>query len=202
MRPTELSSGGSPGLLAPLLLIAIAAVSGWIWRRMPDERARDTGYRGLPNRCTGALTVAVAGIALAVAVASLAGSGGAARAVELALFGIFIAGMVLIPVTWIAWRPRWLLPPSLRRSLAAGAGHGSRASSITHHVTVMYVDPPAGHADAGKYQPYYVALCSCDHLGPDPRDTADQAFADARAHSADVDPVVQRPLDHPRVPGG
>ena len=197
MRPNELSSGGSPGLLAPLLLVAIAAGSGWVWRRMPEQRARDTGYRGLPNRCMGAVTVAVAGIALAVAVATLAGSGGAARAVQLVLFGIFILGLVLIAVTWIAWRPRWLLPPSLRRSLAAGAGHGA-----THHVTVMHVGPPPGHADAGTYKPYYVALCSCDHLGPEPRDTAEQAFADGRAHSADVDPVIERPLDQAQLPGG
>ena len=201
MRPNELSSGGSPGLFAPLLLIAITAGSGWMWRRMPEQQARDTGYRGLPNRCVGALTVAVAGIALAVAVASLAGSGGAARAVELVLFGVFIAGLVLIAATWIAWRPRWLLPPSLGRSMAAGAEQGSPGGA-THHVTVMHVDPPQGHADAGTYQPYYVALCSCDHLGPDPRDTAEQAFADARAHSADVDPVIGRPLGQPQLPGG
>jgi hypothetical protein len=77
-----------------------------------------------------------------------------------------------------------------------------RPSELSHHVTVMRVDPPPGNADAGKYQPDYVALCGCDRLGPNPRDTADQAFADARAHSADVDPVVQRPLDRPHVPGG
>ena len=158
---------------------------------MPEQQARDTGYRGLPNRCVGALTVAVAGIALAVAVAFLAGSGGAAWPVEL----------VLIAATWIAWRPRWLLPPSLGRSMAAGAEQGSPGGA-PHHVTVMHVDPPQGHADAGTYQPDYVALCSCEHLGPDPRDTAEQAFADARAHSADVDPVIGRPLGQPQLPGG
>ena len=104
------------------------------------------------------------------------------------------------PSLWRAWRPRWLLPPSLRRSLA-DAEHGSPGGA-THHVTVMHVDPPPGHADAGTYQPYYVALCSCDHLGPDPGDTVEQAFADARAHSADVDPVVARPLEQPKLPGG
>jgi hypothetical protein len=41
-----------------------------------------------------------------------------------------------------------------------------------------------------------------DHLGPDRRDTAEQAFADARAHSADVDPVIGRPLEQPQLPGG
>lgn len=202
MRPNQLSTGGSPGLFVPLVLLAVAAVSGWIWRRMPEQQARGTGYRGLPNRCMGAVTLAVASIALAMTVASLDGSGGAARAVELALFGVCIAGLVLIPVTWIAWRPRWLLPPSLRRSLAAGARPGSAGGGTTHHVTVMHVDPPPGHADAGTYQPYYVALCSCDHLGPDPRDTAEQAFADARAHSADVDLVIGHPLEQPQLPGG
>jgi hypothetical protein len=66
----------------------------------------------------------------------------------------------------------------------------------------MHVDPPPGHADAGTYKAYYVALCSCDHLGPEPRDTAEQAFADARSHSADVDPVIERPLDQAQLPGG
>ena len=160
---------------------------------MPEQQARDAGYRGLPNRCVGALTVAVAGIALAVAVASLAGSGGAARAVELVLFGVFIAGLVLIAATWIASRPRWLLPPSLRRSMAAGAEHGSPAVPRTTSPSCTWI-LRRGTPTPAPTSPYY--------LGPDPRDTAEQVFADARAHSADVDPVIGRPLGQPQLPGG
>ena len=188
-------------------LIALALGAGMlvVWWRMSEERARQVANQWFPNRCLGAGAIMVLAVAVTMmtdaVVAGLVGLGG------------LTIGLLGVLSTWFIWRPRWLLPPKLRVALQAatppsaaspvqerqglsglwqrvrGSGRGP-ADPTGHRVTVMLVDPPDG-----GYEPYYVALCDRNDLGPDPRSTAEQAFADARRHSSNVAPDVVRPLD-------
>jgi hypothetical protein len=188
-----------------LIALALGAVMLVLWWRMSEERARQVANRWFPNRCLGAGAIMVLAVAVTMmtdaAVAGFIGVGG------------LTIGLLGVLSTWIIWRPRWLLPPKLRVALQTSAppsgaspvherqglsglwkrvrGSGRGAADPTEHrVTVMFVDPPDG-----GYEPYYVALCDRDDLGPDPRSTAEQAFTDARRHSSNVESDVVRPLD-------
>jgi hypothetical protein len=200
-------------------LIALAVGAGMlvVWWRMSEARARQVASRWFPNRSlgAGAIMVLAVGVIMMIDAAHADGwvSGGVPEAVA-ALIGLggLTIGLLGVLSTGIFWRPRWLLPPKLRVALQAPAPpsaaspvherqglrgiwerlRGSRrgpAGRTGHRVTVMFVDPPDG-----GYEPYYVALCDQDDLGPDPRSTAEQAFADARRHSSNVDPDVVLPL--------
>lgn len=193
-------------MIDSLIALALGAGILVVWWRMSETRARQVASQWFPNRCLGAGAIMVLAVGVTMmtdaAVAGLIGLGG------------LTIGLLGVLSTWFIWRPRWLLPPKLRVALQASAppsgaspvqerpglrglwrrlreSRREPADPTEHRVTVMFVDPPDG-----SYEPYYVALCDREDLGPDPRSTAEQAFADARHHSSNVDPDVVRPLDH------
>jgi hypothetical protein len=112
--------------MAVVLAIATASVFRRAWR-MPCERAaatrRAAGTR-LPPRCHAAVGVTLAGstglvVALWLAEFGSAVVGGVAAAVAAVVAG---AGGLAILTTWLWWRPRRLLPPSLRDARADAPG--------------------------------------------------------------------------------
>jgi hypothetical protein len=88
-------------------------------------------------------------------------------------------------------RPRGLLSRLARRR---------KREPVAHVARVYHVDPPVSDPNHGTYRPYWVAICDADDLQPEARDSVDEAFADARAHSQLVDPAVYRPLDAGYLP--
>jgi hypothetical protein len=66
-----------------------------------------------------------------------------------------------------------------------------RSPPQPHRVAVYDTRPAAD--DPKPFEPYFVAICECDWLG-EVRDDALNAFADARAHSDDVDSDMKRPV--------
>src|SRR4051812_42109526 len=66
-----------------------------------------------------------------------------------------------------------------------------RSSPQPHRVAVYDTRPAAD--DPKPFEPYFVAICECDWLG-ETRDSAVNAFADARAHSDEVDSDMKRPV--------
>jgi hypothetical protein len=101
---------------------ALAVGTGVVFRRtarLPVDRARAgrrAGVGRVPPRCRVAATVAMAGLTGLFAAMWLAefGSKPAAAAVAAVSAIVIAAGLVAIATTWIWWRPRRLLPASLR----------------------------------------------------------------------------------------
>jgi hypothetical protein len=61
-----------------------------------------------------------------------------------------------------------------------------------HAVEVHDVRPDPADPK-GCFEPYFVALCECGWAG-EPRDTSEEAFADARSHTPNVDRTIRRPV--------
>src|SRR5262249_31262558 len=93
---------------------------------------------------------------------------GAGAVLDLALFCAAISALVL-----------------LKRD-ARLPGTGGHAVEV-HHVL------PDPHYPEDDFEPYFVALCECGWVG-EPRDTREEAFADAREHDPRVEPQVGRPV--------
>ena len=60
-----------------------------------------------------------------------------------------------------------------------------------HRVAVYDTRPLPG--DAEQFDPHFIAMCDCDWVGL-ARDSAEEAFADAREHDANVSEALVRPL--------
>ncbi|HVH52240.1 MAG TPA: hypothetical protein VM690_08855 [Gaiellaceae bacterium] len=60
-----------------------------------------------------------------------------------------------------------------------------------HHAAVYDTQPIPG--DATQFDPYFIAMCECDWLGP-ARQSSEEAFQDAYAHTDNVDKDLKRPV--------
>lgn len=95
----------------------------------------------------------------------------------LLLLGVLFLFSRAVGLTW---------PPTRRPSPAAG-GHSSHTAEVWHVID---------NQKRPTFDPYFIAHCSCDwtgtaHSGPG---AEQQALNDARSHTPDVAPGVQRPL--------
>ena len=102
----------------------------------------------------------------------------AGTAVTVTLGVLFAGGSA---VGWLG-RPRFLVPPSLR----------TRAGRDAHHEAVVHdVRPPP--EEPGEYEPYFIAICSCDWVA-EARASEAEARRDAAGHTSNVREAVKRPL--------
>ena len=60
-----------------------------------------------------------------------------------------------------------------------------------HHAAVYDTRPIPG--DKNQFEPYFIAMCECNWIG-DVRQSGDEAFRDAYAHTENVDEEMKRPL--------
>ena len=60
-----------------------------------------------------------------------------------------------------------------------------------HHAAVYDTRPIPG--DKNQFEPYFVAMCECDWVG-DVRESSEEAFRDAYAHTDNVEEEPKRPL--------
>jgi hypothetical protein len=60
-----------------------------------------------------------------------------------------------------------------------------------HHAAVYDTRPIPG--DKNQFEPYFIAMCECDWIG-DVRQSSEEAFRDAYAHTEKVDEELKRPL--------
>lgn len=67
-----------------------------------------------------------------------------------------------------------------------------RPKQTRHHVVVHDNTPPPGRPTL-SFAPFFLASCGCGWFGP-ARQTSEEAFADARAHTDDVDENAHRAL--------
>ena len=67
----------------------------------------------------------------------------------------------------------------------------SRLWRKEHRVAVYDVRPRPGKDD--DFEPYFVAICECGWLG-DIRENSDDALADAREHTPNVQETIERPV--------
>jgi len=66
-----------------------------------------------------------------------------------------------------------------------------RRKPAEHHAAVYDTQPLPG--DKNQFEPYFVAICSCDWLGGI-RESREEAFRDAFGHTENVDEEVKRPV--------
>ena len=88
----------------------------------------------------------------------------------------------------------WVLAAVLRWRFQLWPFESREVRGERHPVSVFHIDPPDK-----DYEPYFLAMCDCGWIG-DFHDAAEPSFADARKHSPQVEPEIQRPLDPDYVP--
>ena len=175
-----------------LSVVAVAAVARTV-QKLPDlwhrPRPSDTVDRwfSADQLARAWPVVAVLGsialVTVTVAVwVSDGGPGGAPAwaqdAVVATLLGLVVVGSA---VGWLG-RPRALVPPALRTRAGRDA---------LHEATVHDVRAPAEHAD--EFEPYFIAMCSCDWVG-EAKASEPEARLEAQQHTANVREEVERPL--------
>jgi hypothetical protein len=62
---------------------------------------------------------------------------------------------------------------------------------VEHRAAVYDTRPIPG--DKEQFDPYFVAMCDCDWVA-ETRDSSEEAFRDAYAHTSNVDEEVKRPV--------
>jgi hypothetical protein len=66
-----------------------------------------------------------------------------------------------------------------------------KRNQTEHHAAVYDTRPIP--LDKNQFDPYFIAMCDCDWIG-ETRETSEEAFVDAYAHTPNVDDAMKRPV--------